>query len=279
MKKNVALMVYGQFRNYKKNLRNNIQMLEPFLNLNNTIVHVFLLTDKKKDGNYSVENENEIIDIFKEVGYHIGFVKYIEDYNCCDDEDLVHDQFMNNIKHKKGVDNDFVPRLIYRKYLLNKLKNQYSVENNIQIDLNVYCRLFDMNISFNKHPLTIANEVHKIYDHPNILLGASDTFFMGTNAAIDYLFGLCELYKTGKVYHDDIWDDMRFFIFYFNYDSCLALLRHTYSPEVQYMAHIFYSDFRYQHIRFDYNNPNSEYNLHMLYQIRHDPERFGSPSL
>lgn len=279
MKKNVALMVYGQFRNYKKNLRNNIQMLEPFLNLENTNVDVFLLTDKKKEGNYSIENENEIVRIFKEAGYHIGFIKYMEDYGCGNDEDLVHDHFMNNVKHKKGIDNDFVPRLIYRKYLLNQLKNRHATEKNIHIDLNVYCRLFDMNIHFNKNPLTIANEVHKIYDHPNILLGASDTFFIGTNAAIDYLFHLSELYKVGKIYHDDIWDDMRFFIFYFNYDSCLALLRHTYSPEVQYMAHIFYSDYRYQHIRFDYNNPNSEYNLHMLYQIRHDPERFGGSPL
>jgi hypothetical protein len=273
-KKNVALMVYGQFRNYKKNLRNNIRMLEPFLNTNDINVHVFLLTDKKKEGNYSIENENQIIDIFKEVGYNIGFIKYIEEYDSME-EDIVYENFMNNVKHKKGIDNDFVARLIYRKYFLNQLKNQYIRENNIQIDLNIYCRLFDMNISFNKHALTIANEVHKIYDNPNIILGASDTFFIGTNNAVDYLFSLGELYKSGKVYHDDIWDDMRFFIFYFNYDSCLALLRHTYSPEVQYMAHIFYSDFRYQHIRFDYNNPNSEYNLHMLYQIRHDPERFG----
>jgi hypothetical protein len=143
------------------------------------------LTDKKKDGNYSVENENEIIYIFKEFGFRMGFVKYIEDCDTGDEEDLVKEHFMNNVKHQKGIDNDFVPRLIYRKYLLNQLKNKYSTENNIHIDLNVYCRLFDMNIHFNKNPLTIANEVHKIYDNPNILLGASDTFFIGTNATID----------------------------------------------------------------------------------------------
>lgn len=279
MKKNVALMVYGQLRNYKKNLRNNIRMLEPFLNTNNINVHVFLLTNKLKDGNYSVENENEILSFFKEFGYHIGFVKYIEDTNTSGEEEIVYNQFMNNIKHDKGVYSNFLARAIYRKYLLNQLKNKYTTENNIQIDLNVYCRLFDMNISFNKNPLTIANEVHKIYDNPNILLGASDTFFIGTNLTIDYLFSLSELYKTGKVYHDDIWDDMYFFIFYFNYDSCLSLLRHTYSPEVQYMAHIFYSNYRYQNIRFDYNNPKSEYNLHMLYHITCDPERFGSQLL
>ena len=275
LKKNVALMVYGQFRNYKKNLRNNIRMLEPFLNTNNINVHVFLLTNKLKDGNYSPENENEILSIFKEFNYQIGFVKYIEDCNTRGEEEIVYNQFMTNIKHDKGVYSNFLARAIYRKYLINQLKNQYITENNIQIDLNVFCRLFDMNIHFNKNPLTIANEVHKIYDNPNILLGASDTFFIGTNSAIDYLFHLSELYKVGKVYHDDIWDDMRFFIFYFNYDSCLALLRHTYSPEVQYMAHIFYSDYRYQNIRFNYNNPNSEYNLHMLYHITCDPERFS----
>lgn len=279
MAKNIALMVYGQFRNYKKNLRNNICMLEPFLNLNNTIVHVFLLTDKKKEGNYSSENENEIYGIFKEFGYNISFIKYIEDYDIDYDEDIVYHNFLNNVKHKKGIDNDFVPRLIYRKYFLNKLKNQYITENNIHIDLNIYCRLFDMNISFNKHPVIIANEVNQIYENPKLLMGASDSFFIGTNESFDYLFSLSELYNSGKVYHDDIWDDIRFFVFYFNYDICLALLKHTYSPEVQYMAHIFYSDYRYQHIRVDYNNPDSEYNLHMLYHIRHDPERYGEVNL
>jgi len=275
MKKNVALMIYGEFRSYKNNLLNNIHILDSFLNSSNTNVYVFLLTDKKKEGNYSTDNENEIIGIFKQFYYHIGFIKYIEDCLICDDEDLVHKKFMNNVKHNKGLDNEFIPRLIYRKSLLNKLKNHHIAENNIHIDLNVYCRLFDMNISFNKHPLMIENEINQIYNNPNIIFGSSDTFFIGTNETIDYLFELSELYKNGKIYHDDIWDDMNFFIFYFNYDSCLALMRHTYCPEVQYMAHIFYSNYRFQHIRFDYNNPNSEYNLHMLYHIRHDPERFG----
>ena len=100
--------------------------------MENTNVDVFLLTDKKKEGNYSIENENEIIRIFKEAGYHIGFIKYVEDYDCGNDEDLVHDHFMNNVKHKKGIDNDFVPRLIYRKYFLNQLKNRHAAEKNIQ---------------------------------------------------------------------------------------------------------------------------------------------------
>jgi hypothetical protein len=275
MKKNVALMIYGQFRNYKKNLRNNIHMLDPFLNINHTNVHVFLLTDKRTEGNYSIENENEIICIFKEVGYHIGFVKYIEDCGTSHEEDLVNENFMNNVKHNRGIDNGFGPRLSYRKYFLNKLKNEHAVENNIDFDLNVYCRLFDMNISFNKNPLSIALEVNKIYENPNIMLGSSELFIIGSNKSFDYFFNLSELFKAGKVYHDDIWDNIHFFIFYYNFDSCLALLRHTYCLEIQYMAHMFYSNFKYQHIRVDYNNPNSEYNLHMLYHIRHDPERYG----
>jgi len=278
MKKNVALMIYGQFRNYKKNLRNNIHMLDPFLNSNtisnNTNVYVFLLTDKKKEGNYSVENEDEIIEIFKVYGFNIGFVKYMEDYDSVE-EDIVHENFINNVKHKKGIDNDFGARLSYRKYFLNKLKNKYTTDNNIHIDLNIFYRIFDMNISFNKNPLSIALEVNKIYDNPNIILGSCELFIIGSNKSFYYFFNLSELFKAGKVYHDDIWDNIHFFIFYYNFDSCLALLRHTYCLEIQYMAHIFYSEYKYQHIRVDYNNPNSEYNLHMLYHIRHDPERYG----
>lgn len=283
MKRNIALLIHGQFRSYKNNLLDNIIMLEPVLmlepilnsNLNNTNIYVFLLTDKKKEGNYSLDNENEIIKMFKNFGYHIGFVKYIEDCNIQQDEDIVYENFMNNVKHNKGIDNDFVPRLIYRKYLLNKLKNEYASVNNIHFDLNVYCRLFDMNISFNINPVTIANTIHKIYINPKIVFGSSDTFFIGTNEAIDYLFDLSQLYKHGKVYHDDIWSDINFFTFCINCDSCLTVCKHTYAAEIQYLAHIFYSDYRFQNIRFDYNNPNSEYNLHMLYHIKHDPERFG----
>jgi len=213
MKKNVALMIYGQFRNYKKNLRNNIHMLEPFLNINNTNVHVFLLTDKRTEGNYSVENENEIIGIFKEVGYNIGFVKYIEDCHTGDEEHLVHENFMNNVKHNRGIDNGFGPNLSYRKYFLNKLKNKYTTDNNIHIDLNIFYRIFDMNISFNKNPLSIALEVNKIYDNPNIILGSSELFIIGSNKSFDYFFNLSELFKAGKVYHDDIWDNIHFSYF------------------------------------------------------------------
>jgi hypothetical protein len=77
-------------------------MLDPFLNSNtisnNTNVYVFLLTDKKKEGNYSVENEDEIIEIFKVYGFNIGFVKYMEDYDSVE-EDIVHENFINNVKH------------------------------------------------------------------------------------------------------------------------------------------------------------------------------------
>jgi hypothetical protein len=147
------------------------------------------------------------------LGYNIGFVKYIEDCRTGDEEHLVVENFMNNVKHNRGIDNGFGPNLSYRKYFLNKLKNKYTTDNNIHIDLNIFYRIFDMNISFNKNPLSIALEVNKIYDNPNIILGSSELFIIGSNKSFDYFFNLSELFKAGKVYHDDIWDNIHFSYF------------------------------------------------------------------
>ena len=58
-------------------------------------------------------------------------------------------------------------------------------------------------------------------------------------------------------------------------DLCLCQTRATYSPEIQYIAHIYFSSsFKYKNIRVDYNNINSELNKMALYNIMHDPERF-----
>ena len=59
-----------------------------------------------------------------------------------------------------------------------------------------------------------------------------------------------------------------------NADLCLSIYQATYSPEVQYIAHMYFSAFKYKNIRFDYNNPKSSTNNSSLYDIQLDPNRF-----
>jgi DNA-dependent RNA polymerase auxiliary subunit epsilon len=115
-------MIYGQFRSYINNLRKNIKMLNPILKNHN--IYIFILTDKLKSGNYSTENEYEIRNILNEFNFNICFIEYIENYEIAYETDFCN-MFFKNIKHTKGIDNNFVPTLIYRKYLLNKIKNGY----------------------------------------------------------------------------------------------------------------------------------------------------------
>ena len=113
------------------------------------------------------------------------------------------------------------------------------------------------------------------YNH-DILMGSSDTIFIGSQNAIDYLFNLSDYFKNKKVYHDTIWENTNFLNYILEVDSCLAHCRATYSPEMQYIAHIFFSqNFKYENLRVDYNNNTSIANNTALYNVRHDPNRYN----
>ena len=269
-RKNIALMVYGQFRSYKNNLKKNIEMLEPILKTHN--IHVFVLTDKKSSGNYSIENEKEIRDIFKNFYFNLHVFGYIENYDNAE-EIKTANSFLDNIKNNNGFEGPFVPVLVYRKYLLNRIKNEYISSHNINIDLTIYCRLFDIKIKNNLSFPEIENSIGDLYNNKTHLYGSSDTFFLGSQDAIDYLFDLSEKFKSGKLYHDDIWQDKDFVNFLSAMDICLCNCKATYAPEIQTIAHMYYSSYTYKNIRFDFNNPSSELNKNALYHVILDPAR------
>jgi mannosyltransferase OCH1-like enzyme len=274
-RKNIALMVYGQFRSYKNNLKENIKMLEPILKTHN--IHVFVLTDKLSTGNYSYENEKEIREIFKEYYFNLHIFDYIENYDT-QEEIEINNTVFDNVKHDKGITGTrttcFINFLIYRKYLLNNIKNEYIRSHNINIDLTIICRLFDMKITNNLSFQEIENKVEELYKNKNQVFGSSDSFFIGSQDALNYLFELSEKNKHGNIYHDDIWEDSDFVNFVFSMESCLCHCRATYAPEIQYIAHMYYSNYEYINIRVDYNNPNNELNKTALYNVIHDIDRY-----
>ena len=266
---NIALMVYGQFRTFEQNLINNIDALMPIFEYNH--VTVFILSDKKEEGNYSLQNENRIVDMFRSKNINIGFIKFVEDYDISNEETDISNKFHNNVKHKLGIQNEFIPKLIYRTYLLNQLKNEYVENNMMTFNLTIYCRMFDMNITQNINSNYIKNKIHNLYNNPKLIACSADTFFIGSKEGIDHVFNLSNKIKLNELYHDEIWNNSDFYNAYYNFDSCLANLKHTYSPEVQYVAHIFFSDFEYVNIRVDCHNVSSILNKYMLYDIKHDP--------
>jgi FkbM family methyltransferase len=270
--KEIALTIYGQFRNYDANLEKNINMLEPLFKQHS--IHIFILTDRLVSGNYSKANEYDITNIFHKFNLNNIHFYYIEDYDISE-ENTCFASFFGSIKHEKGIGNEFVPRLMYRKYLLNKIKNEYITKHNLNIDLHVFCRLFDVNIQNNLDFTIIENEINNLYKNKQYLLGSADTFFIGSNEGIDHIFSITNNIKSGKLYHDDIWNNIDFCEFYCSFDICLYNLKHTYAPEVQYVAHVFFSEYKYKNIRVDFNNLSSKYNNTALYHIHLDPNRYS----
>lgn len=273
MKKSIALFCYGQFRSFEKNLEKNLKQLDFIISKNN--IHVFILSDKLLKGNYSKENQEKIINTFNKYKCIVHFIKYIEDIKEYDKnkEDLIDFSYNNKTITGKGV-SPFVSKLIYRKYLINILKNNYIEKNNIHIDLHFYYRIFDIIIIKNNKQDFIDYNFNKLYKNTNLILGSNECIYIGDKECLDYLFNLGKDFAINILYDDTIWDNKDFVNFYINIDYCLGILQHTYSPEIQYAYHIFISKYKYQNIRFDHNNPLNVLNHNTLFHIFHDSNRF-----
>jgi hypothetical protein len=274
---NVALMIYGQFRSYANNLRENVRMLAPIFR--GKAVHVFILSNQLASGNYSEQNEREIRDMLNEAGFRLCFFDYVENLGShhAANEQAAHASYFAGLKNKDGVSNAVIPDIMYRKFALNQIKNAYCSQHNIVMDLHVFGRLFDVIIrhpassSSADHVKRIEYEIDKLTvcsSAARTVLGSSDTLFIGTREPMDHLFE-CGTHLRGP----EIWNDPEFTAVMMRADSCLCIHRATYSPEVQYIAHMYFSAFKYRNIRFDYNNPESQDNRLSLYDIRLDPAR------
>ena len=276
-KKHVALMIYGQFRSYAHNLRENVRMLAPVFR--GKVVHVFVLSNKLAAGNYSDQNEREIRGIFDEAGFHLCFFDYVENLGSrhAASERAAHDSCFAGLENKDGVSNEFIPAIMYRKFALNEIKNAYCNQHNIDMDLHVFGRLFDVVI---RHPVHAASDHTKRIEYEmdkltvcssdaRTVLGSSDTLFIGTREPMYHLFDC----GVTQVRGPEIWNDHAFVEVMMRADSCLCIHRATYSPEVQYIAHMYFSGFKYRNIRFDYNDAESTKNYESLYDIRLDPKR------
>lgn len=268
---NIAVMVYGQFRSFEKNIENNLKFLYEFFGENNNFLF-FILTDKKSSGNYSLENELKIRKIIENKANHrIMFLRYVESYRDFEyKENKVHEGFYNNIMHQTGVGGSTnIGKLTYKKSFLNNLKNKYLKEVGLDIKYHIFIRLFDITIK----KISDYNFLPLINDKS--IVGSLDTIFIGTKKSIDFLLNLDKLFKNGIIYHDFIWEYEDFLKSILLIDNNFYSNRLTYCPEIQYIAHLFFNNYLFYNIRLDYTNPNIKDKLvNECYDIRLCPNRF-----
>jgi len=139
--------------------------------------------------------------------------------------------------------------------------------------LTIFCRLFDIIIQPNLTFDQIKQQIDICYHDKKIIYGSSDTFFIGSVNAIDYLLNIVLLFNNGILYHDDIFRDYSCLKFISTMDIVLCQCRAIYSPEIQYIAHMYYSNFVYKNMRVDFNNPMSPLNQTCMYHVKLDPNR------
>jgi len=265
-RKSISLMMYGDFRTYKNNLCNNLNELRPFFRGYN--VYVFILTDKTGvNSNYSKEDEKEILGIFKEYGFNIGFVKYTIDLDILEEEKFVDRIISSKINKNKYFPNQFVPKLLYRKYKLASLVDAYSRCNNIQFDISILTRVFDTIIKKNISSRDIYSRI-KDTDFRNTIYFSPDTTYIGTTEVL-----LRVLYFK-SIYNEEIWDDNKFIDFAMEIDSVLVRNRDTYAPEIQYIANIYYTNTNCVNIRVNiYDHKYTTLHRDVMYKIILDPHR------
>ena len=87
---------------------------------------------------------------------------------------------------------------------------------------------------------------------------------------MDYLFSLAMKIKHGELYHF-MFDDQKCAEFISTMDYALYKYKAIYSPEIQFISHMFYGPFRYINMRVDFTNPGSELNRNCMYHVKLDP--------
>ena len=176
-----AVLIYGEFRTFEINLKENIREL--FSELNKPL-HFYILTEDCQD--YEIK-KNKVIGIIEDSGYEVNGryeVKYFENMKTCKDYDInseteIYNDYYN-IQYDKQRD-DFTPKLFYRRCLINKIMNNFE----IKYEKVIFARLFDVIFKRIKN-LDFFNNAH---DNNNIYYSV-DTFFISSQKNINIFFNI-----------------------------------------------------------------------------------------
>ena len=269
-KENLCLLTYGELRTFKTNFRNNLFELLPILqNYKNTFI--FILLDEKKE--LLEKNYNYIENICKEFDIKIGFIETIETSNFNIQEEI---DYCNKLLSQKDDDNkefpnNFVLNLLYRKYKLIELVEEYCLVNKLYVSDILYARLFDCIIKQNIPNDDIYLNIKNTNFENNIYF-SPDTTFIGNYKLIK------KTMKFDKIYNsDELWNNEDFCNFSYNFDSILTNNQHTYAPEIQYIANIYFNSINAYNLRYYRPDPNC-LDKKLMYEIILDSNRFTNNS-
>ncbi|GAG05100.1 unnamed protein product, partial [marine sediment metagenome] len=144
----LSLLTYGQLRTFKNNFRNNLTHLSPiFKNYEN--VYMFILLDENVSNEQSVESKYKedceyIENVCKEFNIKLGFIKNIGNLNYNKEEsDFSDKMLLQKNDDNKQFPNNFVLKLLYRKYKLIELVEEYCGVNQMEVSDILYARIFD----------------------------------------------------------------------------------------------------------------------------------------
>lgn len=172
----LALQIYGQLRTFKECMPSILN----FINYYNEDFDVFLFIDDShskdyitmnSNTNYSEENIQMLEDLL--LKSRIKRILYVRDMKTDDIvfEDCMVQHYLNihnkfTSKHGNVDMNIFAPRLMYRKYLLNEIRKEFEIQNNITYKYVIRTR-FDIKTSLPVH-------VRFDYKHENTPVLCSD---------------------------------------------------------------------------------------------------------
>ena len=269
-KENLCLLTYGELRTLKNNFRNNLLEFLPILqNYKNT--YIFILLDEKKD--VRDEHYEYIENICKEFNIKIGFIETMETSNLNKEEekDYCNTLLLQKNDHDKQFPNNFVLNLLYRKYKLIELVEEYCIDNKLEISYFLYARLFDCIIKQN----IPSNDIYLNIKNTNLskhIYFSPDTIFIGNYNLIK------KVMKFDKIYNsDELWNNKDFCNFSYRFDSKLTNNEDTYAPEIQYTANIYFQSINAYNLRYYRPDPNC-LDKNLMYEIILDPNRHTNNS-
>lgn len=272
--KNLCLLTYGQFRTFKNNFRNNLLELYPVYTVYEN-VYIFILLDECISQEESVntkykENCDYIKNICKEFNIKIGFIQNINNLNYKHEEINYCSKLFLQKSDDKQLPNDFVLNLLYRKYKLIELVEEYCIDHKIDISDILHSRLFDVIIKKNTSVITIINNF-KNTDSKKTIYFSPDTIFFGNHNLIKKIMKFENLYKG-----DELWNNKDFCNFSYKFDSILTNNKDTYAPEIQYTANIYFKSVDAINLRYFKPDPNC-LDKNLMYEVMLDHNR-GFPT-
>lgn len=261
--KKIALLVFGQFRTASLILEHNLKEIKrSFSNSKDTVFHVYILTDKQANGNYSELTLSRVQNIFHDQQVEIKLLSYWEhmtNFHKKDKEIMENYIQIGHGKQGYGEKMWFTANLWYRRYVLWTLFLGSAID---EYDHIMFSRLFDVKI-VNIRPLT------DIHEDPDIIYFCMDSMIYGKKEILNLFFTSFNSF--------DVWSQFEwtyeFYIAFASFDIVLANTQPTFCSEAQVFHYIWRTFPKWKNIRWDQNALDSPSHMEGLFHIFHVPGR------